>query len=218
MGRYIYGARSEDGDRVSVISSIVEAVDGADLDRFVDLLVAPETAIVTITVTEAGYRLTAEGLPNLSDPAVVADLARLQAIFVADPLPESYVDGPSTTLGRLVLGLEARRRAGVGPIAVVPCDNMPANGQFVATGLTALALTASAETAEWIAQNVSFVSTSVDRITPKTTPDVLATAAALSGWNDNAAVVTEPFKDWVLCGEFPGWTPSLGKRGRAIRR
>lgn len=205
--------RSEHGDSVSVVTSIVEAVDGADLDRFARLLAAPETAIVTMTVTEAGYRLTSAGLPNMSDPTVAGDVAWLMVACTADRFPESFTNGPSTALGRLVLGLEARRRAGAGPIAIVPCDNMPNNGQVVASGLTALARAASVETAEWIERNVSFVSTSVDRITPRTTPEDLATAAKLSGWQDAAAVVAEPFTDWVLSGDFPAGRPAWETAG-----
>jgi fructuronate reductase len=205
--------RSEAGDTATVVTSIVEAVDGANLERLIVLLSAPATAVVTTTITEAGYRLTSEGLPNLADPAVVADSAWLKNAFAGAELPDTLEDGPTTTLGRLLLGLEARRRASAGPLAVVPCDNMPDNGAFVASGLTALARAASEATADWIAENVSFVSTSVDRITPRTTEDDLATVVELTGWIDNAAVVTEPFKDWVLCGNFPAGRPAWENAG-----
>jgi fructuronate reductase len=212
-GLYTLIERSEHGDTANIITSIVEAVSGADLDRLVGLLSAPATAIVTTTITEAGYRLTSDGLPNLGDPAVVADAAWLKAAFAEESLPDSLADGPTTSLARLLLGIEARRRAGAGPIAIVPCDNMPDNGAFVATGVGAMARAANAVTADWIADNVSFVSTSVDRITPRTTPADLAAATELTGWHDNAAVVTEPFKDWVLSGEFPAGRPAWEKAG-----
>ena len=212
-GLYTLVERSEQGDVATIITSIVEAVSGTDLDRLVSLLAAPATAIVTTTITEAGYRLTSDGQPNLGDPAVVSDAAWLKATFAEATLPESLSDGPTTSLARLLLGLEARRRAGAGRIAVVPCDNMPDNGAFVAAGITAMARAASSTTAEWIAENVSFVSTSVDRITPRTTPTDLVTATELTGWQDNAAVVTEPFSDWVLSGDFPAGRPAWEKAG-----
>ena len=68
-GLYTLVERSASGDDATVIRSIVEAVDGADLSRLVALLAAPTTAIVTLTITEAGYRLTPDGLPNRSVPA-----------------------------------------------------------------------------------------------------------------------------------------------------
>lgn len=205
--------RSDSGDTASVVTSIVEAVDGADLARFLELMAAADTALVTLTVTEAGYRLRADGTPDLADAALAADLAWLQANLVRASAATIGEAGPTTTLGRLLLGLEARRRAGLGGIAIVPCDNMPDNGPLVESGLRALAALVDVETASWIAENVSFVSTSVDRITPKTTPEDIATAGELTGWIDNAPVVTEPFRDWILSGEFPAGRPAWERAG-----
>ena len=212
-GLFTLVERSETGDTATIVTSIVEAVDGANLPRLRALLAAPTTSIVTLTITEAGYRLTVDGLPNLTDPAVAADVAWLREAFAGDALPEARRDGPTTTLGRLLLGLEARRRAGAGPLAIVSCDNVPDNGDFLAGGLGALARLTSPALADWIDTEASFVSTSVDRITPRTTPDDLATAAALTGWHDAAAVVTEPFRDWVLSGSFPAGRPAWERAG-----
>ena len=205
--------RSETGDSATIVASIVEAVDGADLARLCELLAAPATSIVTLTITEAGYRLTSDGRPNLADPAVAADVAWLREALAADALPEMAQDGPTTTLGRLLLGLDARRRAGGGALAIVSCDNIPDNGDFLAGGLGELARLTSPALAAWIHTELSFVSTSVDRITPRTTPADLAAAAALTGWHDGAAVVTEPFRDWVLSGSFPAGRPAWERAG-----
>jgi fructuronate reductase len=59
----------------------------------------------------------------------------------------------------------------------------------------------------WIDENGSFVSTSVDRITPHLTDAELAGLRTASGWEDAAPVVTEPFSDWVLQGDFPAGRP-----------
>ncbi|MCX7521810.1 mannitol dehydrogenase family protein [Microbacterium sp. STN6] len=226
-GLYTLVERSDAGDRVETVTSVVEAVDGARLDRFVELVSAPSTAIVTLTITEPGYRLTSDGLPDGTDAAVVADIAWLSAALSA---PGTSIDapaaasadvadgrdsdtGPTTSLGRLLYGLDARRRRQAGPLALVPCDNIPDNGEFVRTGLLALARAVSAETAAWIETNVSFVSTSVDRITPRTTADDVLRATELSGWIDRAPVVTEPFRDWVLSGAFPGGRPAWETAG-----
>jgi fructuronate reductase len=194
--------RSATGDAATIVGSITEAVDGADVDRFVELLAAPGTAILTITITEAGYRLSPDGSPDLGDDAVLADLAAL-------------ADGraPGTALGRIVRGLAARRDADAGPLAIVPCDNMPDNGSLVGRGLRLLAQRVDPRLAVWIDANVSFVSTSVDRITPKTTDADLETAAELTGYRDAAAVVTEPFRDWVLSGDFPAGRPAWERAG-----
>lgn len=202
--------RSADGDAATIVGSIVEAHYGAELGRFVELLTSASTAVVTLTVTESGYRLDAAGDPDAADPAVVADIERLRAAFAAtgtdgDRLADARAE---TTLGRLLLGLEARRRAGAGPIAVVPCDNVADGGALVRHAVLALAEQIGSDTAHWIAEEVSFVSASVDRITPRTTPADRDTAATLTGYADAAPVVTEPFTDWVLSGDFPAGRPA----------
>ena len=60
---------------------------------------------------------------------------------------------------------------------------------------------------------MTFVSTSIDRITPKTTPADVAAVAAATGWRDRSPVVTEPFHDWVLSGEFRAGRPAWEKAG-----
>ena len=47
----------------------------------------------------------------------------------------------------------------------------------------------------------------VDRITPATTASDRDTAAGLTGRRDAVPVVTEPYTEWVLAGEFPGGRP-----------
>jgi fructuronate reductase len=212
-GLYTLIERSDAGDSVNVISSLVEAIDGANLHRFSELVAAPTTALVTMTVTELGYRLTSSAQPDPDDPAVVADIARLRASHGYPALRATVSGGPTTALGRLLAGLEARRRADAGPIAVVPCDNIPDNGTFVGVGLSALAERVNPNLAVWMAESVSFVSTSVDRITPRSTPNDVRVAARLSGWADSAPVVTEPFTDWVLSGDFPAGRPEWENAG-----
>ncbi|HVN60310.1 MAG TPA: mannitol dehydrogenase family protein [Gaiellaceae bacterium] len=113
-----------------------------------------------------------------------------------------YRDGPA--IGRLLAGLAARRDADAGPLALVPCDNVPGNGAFLEQLL--LEKTDPA-LAAWIAESVSTVTTVVDRITPRTEPDDLLLVARETGFADRAPVVTEPFSEWILSGAFPGGRP-----------
>jgi fructuronate reductase len=185
-GLFTLVLRSGGGDDFEVVASIVEAVDGANLQRLKELVAAPETAVVTLTITEAAYALDEWNGGSLE---------------------------ASTPLGRLVLALAARRDAGAGPIAVVSCDNLAHNGEVTRNAVLALAAWPTGQAgsfaglADWIDANVSFVSTSVDRITPKTTTADLELVAEACGYRDQAAVVTEPFHNWVLSGSFPAGRP-----------
>lgn len=170
--------RSGSGDSFEVVGSIVEAVDGADVGRLTELVAAPTTAVITLTITESAY---------------AADIA-------------GSAEG-STPLARLVTALAARRDAESGPIAVVSCDNLAENGRVARQAVGALARANDGGLAEWIDANVSFVGTSVDRITPRTTQTDLDVVAASCGYRDQAAVVTEPFHTWILSGDFPAGRP-----------
>lgn len=183
-GLFTVVERSDAGDSFEVVGSIVEAVDGADVARFLDLLAAPATAVVTLTITEAAYGLGAADLPVLLSGGE-----------------------PTTPIGRLVAGLAARKNHDAGPLAVVSCDNLSDNGTVARNGVLSLAREVDAGLAEWIDANVSFVSTSVDRITPRTTPEDVALVAGSCGYLDDAPVVTEPFHNWVLSGDFPAGRP-----------
>jgi fructuronate reductase len=64
-----------------------------------------------------------------------------------------------------------------------------------------------------LAGTVSFVSTTIDRITPATTAEDREVVAKLSGYADAAPVVTEPFSEWVLAGDFPSGRPAWERGG-----
>jgi fructuronate reductase len=181
-GLYSLIERGPESDQVSVIGSLVEAHPG-DSPRFAELLAAPTTSVVTLTITEAGYRLD---------------------------------DRPPLALSRLVMGLEARRLARGGPLAIVSCDNLPANGAATRRAVLGLATALDRSLDGWIDENVSFVSTSVDRITPHLPDAELAALRTASGSEDAAAVVTEPFSDWVLQGDFPAGRPQWESAGARL--
>ncbi|PWD52525.1 oxidoreductase [Serinibacter arcticus] len=218
-GLYTLVERSEDGDAFTVVDSIVAAHPGPRTDLINAHLADPRTAVVTLTITEAGYRLAPDGGPDLADPALLADLARLrEASAVDDP---AALTGATTAPGRLLAGLEARRRAGAGPIALVPCDNLPGNGALLRGGLLALAAEVDAgghhgSLASWLADHASVISTSVDRITPRAEPDLAETVRRATGRSDAVPVVTEPFSDWVLEGEFPAGRPAWEAAGALV--
>ncbi|ACQ81560.1 Mannitol dehydrogenase domain protein [Beutenbergia cavernae DSM 12333] len=113
--------------------------------------------------------------------------------------------GATSAMRRLADGLAARRDAGAGPLAVVSCDNLPANG--ARTRDAVLGAADDPRLAQWITDHVSFVDTVVDRITPAATDD----DRAASG--DPCVVVTEPFTEWYLAGEFPAGRPAWEVEG-----
>ena len=195
-GRYTLLVRSPEGDAPTTIDALVAVHDGADADAWREYFRRPEVGVVTLTVTEAGYRRTSTGGLDRHDPEVARDIESLRAGGRAVTAP-----------GRLVDGLRARRAAGTGPIAVVSCDNLPDNGLVARRVILDLASAVDPSLTDWIEQHVSFVSTMVDRITPATTEADRAVVRKLTGREDRSPVVTEPFSEWVLQGDFPAGRP-----------
>ncbi len=67
--------------------------------------------------------------------------------------------------------------------------------------------------AGYIANEVAFPSTMVDRITPATTPEDRAAISGSLGLDDAAPVVTEPFSQWVIEDRFPAGRPDWSIAG-----
>ncbi len=212
---YTLVVRGAEGDDAQVISVISEAHAAADLEALCEDLASPDVAFATLTVTEAGYGTDAKGKLDRSNSAVKADLEALSQYGASVGEGESDASLPTleTALARLVLGLDARRRAGGGTIAVVPCDNLPGNGPLTRGVIDEYAALLGEESAAWIKDNVSVASTSIDRITPKSTEDDLEVARELTGFADASPVVTEPFASWIIEGEFPAGRPEWEKAG-----
>lgn len=196
-GLYTLLVRAADGDRAEVVSA-VSAV-SAELDDWRRCFARPELALVTTTVTEAGYRRTPDGGLDTDDPEVASDLAALR---------EHGADADvGTAPGKLVLGLAVRRAHGLPGVAVVPCDNVPDNGVMAARVVGELAAAVDPDLAAWIDAHATFVTTMVDRITPHTTDDDRAAVRERAGVDDPVPVVTEPYVEWVLSGAFPQGRP-----------
>lgn len=204
-GLYTLLVRDTAGDLPRVVSSI-SAVHGAtDVAAWHRTLTLPDLAVVTSTVTEAGYCRASDGGLDLDDARVHADLAALRA----DPGPVPTLTAP----GRIVSGLRARRAAGLGGVTLVPCDNLPDNGAVVRRVVLALAHAVDPDLARWISATCGFVTTVVDRITPRTTEADRVDVLTATGTADPACVVTEAWSEWVLAGEFVAGRPAWESAG-----
>ncbi len=206
-GLYTLITRAAEGDRYEVVASVSRAHAAADHQAWLHYFRAPSLGVVTVTVTEAGYLRRPDGGLDVAAPQLQADLEALRAD------PQAPV---RTAPARLVAGLAARRRMGAGPLALVPCDNMAGNGAAAAQVVAELAELIDPALAQWIAGAVSFVTTAVDRITPRPEPEDRAAVLAATGVRDESPVVTEPFTDWALCGDFPAGRPSWQDAGASF--
>ncbi len=200
-GLYTLIERSAEGSHARVIGAIAEAHCLAENRAAVlAALTAPATRIVSLTVTEKGYGISrATGGVDEAHAAIAHDLAA--------------PDAPIGVAGLLVWALKARRAAGVPPFTVLCCDNLPENGKMLRGLLIDFARRAVPEMEAFIASEVAFPSTMVDRITPAATPATLAAAEEMTGMRDEAAVETEAFSQWVIEDKFPTGRPAWEAAG-----
>ncbi|MDF7640730.1 mannitol dehydrogenase family protein [Bifidobacterium sp. ESL0784] len=199
------GAQGDEFEVISSISSMHAGSDTAALRlRFAD----PDISIVTSTVTEAGYMRAQNGDLDVSDANVVSDLQALKA----DP----EAGGLKTIPVRMVVGFLARRSAGAGPITVLPCDNLAGNGAAFRKVVEQAIAEVDPSLLDWTRLNVAWATSMVDRITPATTPTDIDLVERTKGWHDAAPVRTEPFREWVIAGEFPSGRPAWDEVGAII--
>ncbi|MFG6666316.1 mannitol dehydrogenase family protein [Halomonas sp. HNIBRBA4712] len=174
-----------------VIGSMVDYLFAPDdPEAVIEAMADPAIRIVSLTVTEGGYNVhPVSGAFNLDNPLIQRDLA--------DP------ERPVSTFGLVVEALVRRRARGVAPFTVMSCDNIQGNGDVARRMFTAFASARDSELGEWLAREVAFPNSMVDRITPVTAPGDIEELERRFGVEDAWPVVCEPFTQWVLEDHFP---------------
>jgi len=192
-GLYTLAVRSGEGTYHQVIGSVAEVIVASeDPDRVVELLAAPDTALVTLTITEKGYCRAADGSLDLN-------FAHSGSVY-----------------GYLAEGLAMRRAGGLAGLTLLSCDNLADNGRQFRALLAAYLAVHDAELGDWVAHHCTFPSSMVDRIVPATTEADRVEAAGVLGLRDEGLVVTEPFSQWVIEDDFAGPRPAWDRVGAAM--
>lgn len=193
QGLFTVTERSASGTGLQLVGSVREVlVAGHQRSAIVARLAAEQTRIVSFTVTEKGYCRAPDGSLDLS---LAAD-----ASFY--PL--------------LAEAMELRRQQGICGLTLLSCDNLAQNGlqlrRLVCEYLTAQA----PDLLAWFEAECRCPSSMVDRIVPATTEEDRAVVAAAIGMNDEAAVFTETFSQWVIEDDFASGRPSWEKVGAQL--
>jgi mannitol 2-dehydrogenase len=180
-GLYTLILEHPDGGREArVIGSIVDyryAPD--DPESTIELLAAPATRIISMTITEGGYQ----------------------------------VRSARSVFGLIVEALARRRDRGISAPTIVSCDNIEHNGLVARRAVIDHAELLHRDLAGWVAEHTRFPCSMVDRITPVTTPDIVAAAEREFGVADEWPVVAEAFTSWVLEDDFADGRPPLDEAG-----
>ncbi|MDV3130239.1 mannitol dehydrogenase family protein [Mycobacterium sp. 21AC1] len=184
-GLYTLLLEHPDGTREArVIGSIVDyRYAPEDPEAVIELLAAPATRIISLTITEGGYDIDALATDSVNVFGLVSE------------------------------ALARRRDRGIGSPTIVSCDNIEGNGDMARRVFATYADRLHPGLGDWIATHTRFPNSMVDRITPVTTPEVIATVEAEFGVTDLWPVVAEPFTSWVLEDSFVDGRPPYEDAG-----
>jgi fructuronate reductase len=206
----LYGLleRSPARTRLRVVGTVREVIFPARRPEVLDARFDdPAVAVVSLTITEKGYSRDRRGRLDLADPLVAHDITG---------------GSPRSAIGRLARGLQRRSHGSGAPVTVLCCDNLNSNGRvlarLVADFCTALPSPEGDRLAEWIAANVTYPCTMVDRIVPATTPADRTFAQSMLGLVDEGLVVAEPFRQWVIEDDFAADRPAWELAGAQLTK
>ncbi|MBK8631484.1 MAG: mannitol dehydrogenase family protein [Sphingomonadales bacterium] len=192
-GFYTLVERSAGGSKARIIGAVTDVlVASEERERLNAALAAPTTHIASFTITEKGYCRAPDGSLDLA-------LADDHSAF--SYLAEAF----------------ARRKAAALPgLTLLSCDNLAGNGAQLKRLIGDYLAARAPALVDWFEGQCTCPSTMVDRIVPATTDADRADIESLIGLRDEAAVVTEPFSQWVIEDDFAGPRPAWEQHGAQI--
>lgn len=193
-GLYTVTERSGEGARTRIVGAVKEVlVAPQEPDEVVAALAAPATKIASFTITEKGYCRAADGSLDLA------------------------LAGDESMFHFLARGLRRRHDLGLPGLTLLCCDNLAENGRQLERLMREYLDRHDPALLGWFKGECACPSTMVDRIVPATTAqDREEVAESLDGLLDEAAVMTEPFSQWVIEDRFAGSRPGWEKVGAEL--
>jgi len=184
-------------ERIAALSEVVPYAFG--IERLIAIGAHPDTRIISFTVTEGGYYLDAEDRLDDSATDVAADVEHIR-----------HGVAGTTIYGALTTILRARRTNSAGPVTLLCCDNLRHNGTRSRSGLLQFLERIGDDALRQCVENQTTSPDSmVDRITPRSTPNLRGRVLAATGYDDGAPVMAESFVQWVIednfAAERPAW-------------
>jgi fructuronate reductase len=136
--------------------------------------------------------LHAPGEPQAVLEAIAHPDTRIVSLTVTE---KGYLGSePGSTIDWLLRGIELRCRRAGPPITLMSLDNLVGNGQRLRERLQAAALQRDARLAAWIADNVAFPCSMVDRIVPRS--------------DEPLHLAAEPYFEWAIEDRFAAGRPA----------
>lgn len=177
-GLYTLTERSAAGEATRLVGAVKGVLVARDEPQaVVGALAAPSTRVASFTITEKGYCL------------------------------DAALDDPGSVYRFLAEGLRHRCDAGLAGLTLLSCDNLADNGAQLARRIGEYLDRHDPALRGWFEAECACPATMVDRIVPATTDADRVRLAGRIGIEDHAAVMTEPFSQWVIEDRFAGPRP-----------
>lgn len=166
------------------------------------LLSRPSVHLVTITVTESGYYTDPNGELDAASAIIKSEVAGGEA---------------QSVYGYLRAALNARMNSIAAPVTIACCDNIRQNGKMLHRNLLAYLNACGDEAlANWVAVNVAFPCSMVDRITPRSPDALSAELSGVVGKDVTSPIMAEDFMQWVLQNSAAAEMPDLAQAGVTV--
>lgn len=173
----------QQAELVTAIREILHV--STDYSHILQRIADPVTKVISFTITEGGYNVDYSTHSFIWEtPAVQDDLQK---------------NGhPKTVFRVLAEGLKKRREETGAPVILMSCDNVQHNGEILKLALLEFLKKFDPPLIEWVEQNVVFVKTMVDRITPVASEEQKQTFAQEQSMRDDCLVVCEEYFQWII--------------------
>ena len=144
-----------------------------------NLIVSEEIKLITITVTEKGYHFDKNKKLNFSNQ-IINDLEDKDL---------------STLIGHLGFGIIERYKKNKKKLIVLSCDNLSENGTILKNLIKQFIEKKYPNCLDWFESHIEFPLSMIDGIVPNNNKQ---SEFFNLPYNDNAIVVTEPYRDWYI--------------------
>lgn len=192
-GLYTVTDRGVIGDRSRVIGAVQRVLVASETpEAVIAAIAAPATCIVSFTVTEKGYCRAADGSLDFA------------------------LAGAASMYRFLAAGLRRRHDTGFPGLTLLSCDNLADNGRQLGALMAQYLDRHDPALRGWFEAECACPATMIDRIVPATTDRDREAAAEALRLRDEAAVVTEPFSQWVIEDRFAGPRPAWERVGAEL--
>ena len=199
---YSHITKSSGGEEKLRISGSIIAYHNAcdNMEKAIDILSDNSRSLISLTITEGAYYfIRKSGETDVKNPAIIDDL--------------NNREDPKTALACLAAALNRRYKNGRQPLTIMSCDNIPSNGEVLRKGVMFFIKELYPEIYSWAAEQLSFPSSMVDRITPVSTRELIQELEQKYSIKDQWPVCSEDYCQWVLEDNFRTEIPNFAEAG-----